>query len=541
MSISVAVPSATLLTMSNEETDKQANHKKRPLLSDCKSSSKGDDELKRQSRSGTTHVGANPSSHRKAARTFQEDAKQGAACPSQPTSKDAGVYSSGIYAPFALPNTAALSASNPLLQLFHQQQRTTEPPAAEAFMSGEASVAQQQSLDQATLRQKILEGIQQSQQLQDRRAMILQQLSQQPNPISIGRQSITPDQLRQFMHTTQQQHQQQRQQNIQNSLFAASSSLGVPSSSVSNDRHNDLLRQLLRQSHAAAEPSASRRENDLQQLLFQQRQQLTGGSNFLQMPQGNVVLERSFGTSVPSITGAAGFLLQQERSQRLIDSLIQSQQQPLVVAPQAQALQSFLARQDPAPTFSQPPKELPRPLAANQQAVSTSKGIPLAIPSDVKHLSGYQIFIRHQLEYFVSEQYDCDTNVQGRKKRVKLCQIGIRCRHCAHTPLRQRGRGSVYYPQRLDGVYQAAQNMATTHLATACLCISEQTRGELSILHKRKDTAAGGKAFWADACRRMGMTEDDDGIHFQSDDAMQKALAGDFDDETAAASSSSLE
>jgi len=49
--------------------------------------------------------------------------------------------------------------------------------------------------------------------------------------------------------------------------------------------------------------------------------------------------------------------------------------------------------------------------------------------------------------------------------------------------------------------------MATTHLAVACAHIPESVRQELASLHNRRDTAAGGKRFWADACRRMGMTE----------------------------------
>jgi len=73
--------------------------------------------------------------------------------------------------------------------------------------------------------------------------------------------------------------------------------------------------------------------------------------------------------------------------------------------------------------------------------------------------------------------------------------------------------------------------MATTHLATSCLCIPGSARHELEILHKRRDTAAGGKTFWAEACRKMGMTEDDDGIRFVSDEAMERARAGKVEEE----------
>jgi hypothetical protein len=55
---------------------------------------------------------------------------------------------------------------------------------------------------------------------------------------------------------------------------------------------------------------------------------------------------------------------------------------------------------------------------------SESPGISLSLPSDVNQLSQYQIYIRQNLEFFESRQEDVETNVQGRKKRVQLGQVG---------------------------------------------------------------------------------------------------------------------
>jgi hypothetical protein len=89
---------------------------------------------------------------------------------------------------------------------------------------------------------------------------------------------------------------------------------------------------------------------------------------------------------------------------------------------------------------------LPRPMAGN-----ISPGIPLSLNCDGDELSEYQILVRRQLEIFEASQEDVSSNTQGRKKQVVLGQAGIRCKHCSPFPLRQRGKGAVYYPTKLQG------------------------------------------------------------------------------------------
>jgi hypothetical protein len=111
--------------------------------------------------------------------------------------------------------------------------------------------------------------------------------------------------------------------------------------------------------------------------------------------------------------------------------------------------------------------------ADNRAAASTppslpSSGITMGLPDDNHQLSEYQIAIRQHLEIFEAKQEDVTSNIQGRKRQVFLGQAGIRCRHCSNLGLRARGRGAVYYPVKLSGMYQAAQNMARSHLSDCC-------------------------------------------------------------------------
>lgn len=144
-----------------------------------------------------------------------------------------------------------------------------------------------------------------------------------------------------------------------------------------------------------------------------------------------------------------------------------------------------------------------------------SRGIPLALQCDADQLSDYQILVRQQLELFEATPADVKCNTQGRKKPVVLGQVGLRCRHCAALPLRARGRGAVYYPTKLDGIYQAAQNMAVSHLCQSCLQIPAGIKEDLKKLRERRDNASGGKQYWADSCRAQFVVEtENNGLRF---------------------------
>jgi hypothetical protein len=162
-----------------------------------------------------------------------------------------------------------------------------------------------------------------------------------------------------------------------------------------------------------------------------------------------------------------------------------------------------------------PRNRLDRSIAGRTTALKT---FPMESDQDVEHLSKYQVLIRCQLEFFVSQEDDVTYSVQGRKKQIHIGEVGIRCRHCSHLPHRLRGRGAGYYPAKLSGVYQAAQNMATNHLNQFCNCIPAEIRDELcSLRGGRHDSATGGgKQYWANKCVEIGLEEiEDEGVYFR--------------------------
>jgi hypothetical protein len=128
---------------------------------------------------------------------------------------------------------------------------------------------------------------------------------------------------------------------------------------------------------------------------------------------------------------------------------------------------------------------------------------------DDENISRYQCLVRQQIELFAASEEDIDSNAQGRNKPIVLGQVGIRCRHCSKIPPRHRTRGATYYPAKLTGLYQAAQNMASAHLCNHCQHIPDALRRNLIALRDRKSSAGGGKQYWADGVRVLGVIESD--------------------------------
>jgi hypothetical protein len=134
---------------------------------------------------------------------------------------------------------------------------------------------------------------------------------------------------------------------------------------------------------------------------------------------------------------------------------------------------------------------------------------------DDESLSEYQCFLRNQIELFEATNEDLQLNAQKMNKSVVLGQVGIRCRYCAQKAPWTRARGAVYYSATRDGLYQAGQNMSKNHLCNHCNSIPEPIKRELLRLKSGKRRAGGGKQYWSEAARAVGVFEDQYGLRFK--------------------------
>ncbi len=152
------------------------------------------------------------------------------------------------------------------------------------------------------------------------------------------------------------------------------------------------------------------------------------------------------------------------------------------------------------------PKQDPKPRS------TTRSPKVLFMDCDEESLSEYQCLIRQQMELFEATEDDAASSVQGRNKQILHGQVGIRCRHCAP----RRTKGSMYFPTKLDRIYQAAQNLSAFHLCGGCPYVPEDVRKRILVLRERKSPAGGGKRYWAEGVRCLGVKEEKGGLLFES-------------------------
>ena len=138
------------------------------------------------------------------------------------------------------------------------------------------------------------------------------------------------------------------------------------------------------------------------------------------------------------------------------------------------------------------------------------------------NLSEHQLLLRQQIEIFEADVKDVDTHMRGRNKSISLGQVGIRCKHCAHVLVQDRQKGSTYFPSTKSGVYQAAQNMSTTHIANGlCQYLPSLVTVKFAIILYKKQTSivsqktGSGRHHWTQSVSQLGLIDTEDhGIRF---------------------------
>ena len=143
----------------------------------------------------------------------------------------------------------------------------------------------------------------------------------------------------------------------------------------------------------------------------------------------------------------------------------------------------------------------------------------LAQPGDHLKLSAHQVFLRQQIESFRAGDDEISTHTRGRNKPICMGQVGIRCRHCAHIPIARRQKGSTYFPSSLQGIYQASQNMSTTHMQCGlCDHMPDEIKNEFARLLATKVSSSGaGRPYWAESAENLGLIDTEEGIRFVHD------------------------
>lgn len=153
-------------------------------------------------------------------------------------------------------------------------------------------------------------------------------------------------------------------------------------------------------------------------------------------------------------------------------------------------------------------------VAAAPTAAAPSRTRVLALDCDEDNLSAYQCLIRQHMQVFEATPTDCQKSVQGRNKPVQIGQVGIQCRHCATAASTSTSNTNnhLYFPTKLDRVYQAAQQLSALHFCASagnggCPHLPASAKRAILQQKERKSPAGGGKRYWAEGVQCLGVVE----------------------------------
>jgi hypothetical protein len=136
--------------------------------------------------------------------------------------------------------------------------------------------------------------------------------------------------------------------------------------------------------------------------------------------------------------------------------------------------------------------------------------VPLASDEDQNWLSEMLCFVRSDIvEIFRAQEMDIRS--RNSSKRIRLGQIGIRCRYCAHIPKGARAGRSASFPSSLDRIYQSLTMMLRDHFGR-CTGMPLPIQNKF-LRFKRKTTqgATDSKLFWVLSAQRMGLVDSEEG------------------------------
>jgi len=142
----------------------------------------------------------------------------------------------------------------------------------------------------------------------------------------------------------------------------------------------------------------------------------------------------------------------------------------------------------------------------------------LASAGDALVLNPVHCFVRNNVEVFEADSIDVTAPAPGRKKPVRLGQIGIRCIHCKHLPPELRVKRAICYPPTTSSLYHAISNMKFDHFG-ACKGLAPSMRQHFAYLKessRREEqlTATGttAKYYRESAEKDLGLINTDHGI-----------------------------
>ena len=161
----------------------------------------------------------------------------------------------------------------------------------------------------------------------------------------------------------------------------------------------------------------------------------------------------------------------------------------------------------------------------------------LAQEEDKKHLSPIHCFVRNNIEVFTATTQSVLEPAPGRKKKIDIGCVGLRCLHCGIQPPNQRVKRAVAFPSSIAKIYSTVSDMKVDHFEQ-CKFMPFHLKEEFQILKlnkikERKEEYRNAKVsgsmsqYYLKSAVRMGMKDDriNGGVRIENGDAYNSILA----------------
>uniref|UniRef100_A0A7S2KNF1 Uncharacterized protein n=2 Tax=Leptocylindrus danicus TaxID=163516 RepID=A0A7S2KNF1_9STRA len=144
-------------------------------------------------------------------------------------------------------------------------------------------------------------------------------------------------------------------------------------------------------------------------------------------------------------------------------------------------------------------------------------------------LSDLHSFVRmHCIEVFSCTPEDVEKHPRSKgTRRARLGQVGLRCVHCKHLPLRELANQSISFPTSTAHIYESVRNWHRFHF-DLCQHIPRDIRQKYNALKRQERSSKTGrfatKEYFTESAKRMGMVDTRSGIFFADDDVALRSI-----------------
>ena len=150
--------------------------------------------------------------------------------------------------------------------------------------------------------------------------------------------------------------------------------------------------------------------------------------------------------------------------------------------------------------------------------------VPLHVSDEWHCLSEHDILIRKELcEFFTVTKNNL--KLKRKNDNVSIGQVGVRCKICAHLPIKQRTKDSVCYPSSLSNICKATRDLVKKHVSI-CPKMQDSFRDEIQLLSKNiKKPNEIVQQYWIDSAKELGVANRcDSGVMFVRDPKSQSPV-----------------